>query len=623
MTSPGPSSRRRTIVRALVLAALAAAVMLGASHLAFLCDDAFITFRYVSNAMDGHGLVWNPPPFRPVEGYTGFLWAMLLWGTWSVFGVEPPDAANVWSIVCGLLTFAVVAAAAFRLRDREQRRLPDVVVFAALAAIASNRTFLQWMTSGLETALFDLAAVAWVVVAFRTRERRSARWLALWSACAAAAALTRPDGLLFACATAAVATIELVRRRLPMGRVALGLSPLLLVVAHVAWRRAFYGEWLPNTYYAKVGDPWPEAGLRYLLVFVVENGVWIWIPLALVWVVVELRRAGVKTARVLADQLPAGAAVTAVVVATAYYVFVVGGDHFEFRVFAHLVPLGGLAAAAMAARLRPGRALPIAAVVSIALAASVAWVIPAIQPTTTLLYEPLSPHVPAWASPMARWYDGHRAWLALQAVGVRCDAHRLFLANETAAWPKRLRTPPPEHDVPLIAADCVGRLGWALPDFLVIDRLGLNDWVVARWPMEPENRDHPTAVERVLAVADRDADGVVTLGEVATAVRATGADAGPENVEVIARQVFLIFGDEPDRLRTTKLPAIRTFFANLRTMAHERHAPWEYVEAFSPNILRTMDGNLDIQSRLESLSRNRIRAIETEWRERVRQLSKR
>ena len=35
----------------------------------FLTDDAFIAFRYISQAHDGHGYVWNAPPFQPVEGY--------------------------------------------------------------------------------------------------------------------------------------------------------------------------------------------------------------------------------------------------------------------------------------------------------------------------------------------------------------------------------------------------------------------------------------------------------------------------------------------------------------------------------------------------------------------------
>src|SRR5262245_13545959 len=172
---------RRTC--AVVLVCMLVAMVFGAIELAFLCDDAYITFRYVSNAHDGHGLVWNPPPFQPVEGYTGFLWALLLWATWSWTGFEPPQAANVLSIACGVLLFAITARAAFRLRERLS--LPAVVPLLTLAVIAGNRTFLQWMTSGLETALFNLGFVAWVMLAFRARPGRDTRWLALWSAAAA------------------------------------------------------------------------------------------------------------------------------------------------------------------------------------------------------------------------------------------------------------------------------------------------------------------------------------------------------------------------------------------------------------------------------------------------------
>ena len=40
----------------------------------FLTDDAYISFRYAANLVDGHGLVFNPG-FERVEGYTNFLWA--------------------------------------------------------------------------------------------------------------------------------------------------------------------------------------------------------------------------------------------------------------------------------------------------------------------------------------------------------------------------------------------------------------------------------------------------------------------------------------------------------------------------------------------------------------------
>nr|HNH96503.1 hypothetical protein [Microthrixaceae bacterium] len=41
----------------------------------FVQDDAFISFRYAKNLVDGNGLVFNPG--QPVEGYTNFLWTAL------------------------------------------------------------------------------------------------------------------------------------------------------------------------------------------------------------------------------------------------------------------------------------------------------------------------------------------------------------------------------------------------------------------------------------------------------------------------------------------------------------------------------------------------------------------
>ncbi|MDP6931537.1 MAG: hypothetical protein QGG40_01415, partial [Myxococcota bacterium] len=41
-----------------------------------LQDDTFISLRYARNLVEGHGLVFNPG--EPVEGYTNFLWTLLL-----------------------------------------------------------------------------------------------------------------------------------------------------------------------------------------------------------------------------------------------------------------------------------------------------------------------------------------------------------------------------------------------------------------------------------------------------------------------------------------------------------------------------------------------------------------
>ena len=50
--------------------------LLLAVHNRFIQDDAFISFRYAKNLIEGNGLVFNVG--ERVEGYTNFLWTILL-----------------------------------------------------------------------------------------------------------------------------------------------------------------------------------------------------------------------------------------------------------------------------------------------------------------------------------------------------------------------------------------------------------------------------------------------------------------------------------------------------------------------------------------------------------------
>src|SRR5690348_12188698 len=43
----------------------------------FLTDDSYISFRYARNFAHGYGLVFNPG-YEHVEGYSNFLWVVLL-----------------------------------------------------------------------------------------------------------------------------------------------------------------------------------------------------------------------------------------------------------------------------------------------------------------------------------------------------------------------------------------------------------------------------------------------------------------------------------------------------------------------------------------------------------------
>lgn len=485
----------RTASRVAVLALLAAWLVVAWRGLWFLTDDAFITFRYASNHIRGWGWTWNPPPFRPVEGYSNFLWLVLLEGIWRAFGVEPPDAANVVSLLFSFGTAAVVFLAAWRMSlpfDLEPHRFPLAV--GALVFLLVNRTFLTWTSSGLETALFVFCLTAWAVALWTSARDASMRWTAAASIAGSLAALTRPDGALFA-AAAGLAALDTTRRTRRPSHTLVSAIALAPVAVHLLWRHATYGSWVPNTYYAKVVEPWPEAGRKYLASFILEHGLVVWMALALVTGGVAL----IQRLEGPADDEPSAAVVPRALVLAALgihlgsLVEVVGGDHFEYRALTHLVPLLALALVGFLARLDlPPR--PTFAILAAVTAASIP--IPLVhwvrcldrvdRGETLMLNVPVADAFPA--GPLREYaaqFDRLQSWLIPRAIAMRHQEHRVFARYQAERLPSReagLRAVPRNGRL-LIAEGSVGVLGWTHPEAIVIDTYGLNDRIVARNPL--------------------------------------------------------------------------------------------------------------------------------------------
>ena len=74
--SPHPRRPMAARLGAWVTVAVLAHLAL-ASAFWFVCDDAYISWRYGANLAAGHGLAWNPGEPSPVEGYSEFAWVLL------------------------------------------------------------------------------------------------------------------------------------------------------------------------------------------------------------------------------------------------------------------------------------------------------------------------------------------------------------------------------------------------------------------------------------------------------------------------------------------------------------------------------------------------------------------
>ena len=485
-------------MRILLLVVAAVGLLAGWDLFYFLTDDAYIAFRYVANAHEGRGLVWNPAPFLPVEGYTSFLWVILLRAVWELTGVEPPDSSNWISLAFGAASLWLAYRFLMRMRlpasfERDRLLLVAVMLVGAL----SNRTFLAWLSSGLETALFNFLLIWFVYEALAPAPQRAARgWVLRLSASAGLAALARPDGMLaVACAVAILLTDATLRadpRRL------LFALPLAVVPSHLLWRRWFYGEWLPNTYYAKYTGIWPESGIRYAASFVLEYGVWVWLLIVGVWLLREASALRPPRLAALWSSRNGFAAVGLLLAHWLYYTFVIGGDHFEYRVYSHLVVLLWITAIWMLLRIRPDRRL-LYGVLGVFLLASlpIPWLHWAktrdiwTRRESFMLEQPLADSFPPPLDRVVAEWDGWQRWLIEHNVCRRHQEHRIFQLRRVSVLPTREKGARISWQQRAVYAEgSVGVVGWMLPNVAIIDALGLNDRVVARLPppVRPEGR---------------------------------------------------------------------------------------------------------------------------------------
>ena len=265
---PPAAARREAATRspadAIYLGLWLAALVWGlwaAGRLSWTCDDAFISFRYADHLVRGAGLVFNPG--ERVEGFTNLLWTL-----WTALGMRLGADPEQWSVVWGLAFYSGCIVLLALLGRRLRRRLGPAALPVPLAALmaAALPDWNRFATSGLETSMFTffvLLGFTWLTGGGGPR-RAAAAALAL-----ALATLTRPDGLIFA----GIGGLFLLWRGAPRTR---SVAAFALVLAAIcvpvqAWRWWYYGDFFPNTYYAKSAYlAWYSQGWTYLRLFLTQ-----------------------------------------------------------------------------------------------------------------------------------------------------------------------------------------------------------------------------------------------------------------------------------------------------------------------------------------------------------------
>jgi arabinofuranosyltransferase len=413
-------------------------------------DDAYILYRYARNLARGAGIVWNVGE-PPIEGFTSLLHVLLL-GLGALGGLDFTWTGQLLGIVATTCLPLAVAFLALQLQPRDFR-------LAAISAwgVALASPIAAWARGGLETLVFTnlvvLSTGCWL--AARGMHRFPWRVPLLFFL----SVLSRPEGMLIAgmafCA-------DLLMHRSGRGSLAGAARRwwllALLLSGYLAFKLLYFGDPLPNTFYAKAGGGmWAlPSGLSYVFRFVRDFGV----PnllLAAVPLFLQRARRSVGTGFIACF-----AALFAAQVA------VVGGDYLYFH--RYLIPIipflvilaiqGGLGLWDAAASLgRPCRALAGVGLLAVG------------------MYQ-------VFDSSLAELRD--RPWLLTRPV------HLVDKPVAHPGDPVRVRTSDFEDmgralkaitgPGDLIAAVPVGALGYH-SDRRILDMLGLNDREIARAPI--------------------------------------------------------------------------------------------------------------------------------------------
>lgn len=243
-----------------VAAGTALIAAMGALYGRWIVDDAAITFDYARNIALGYGPVAQQ--YGPVvEGYSNPTWLMLLIAGWKAGVFDHGLILGIPDYVLYPKVLAVLCCAgillAIHICAREVNRRPWLVTILSGAVLSGTSSFVIWSFSGLENPLYALL-ITWLAAILLLATVRGTllhpRVAVITGVLVFVAALTRPDGLIYAAAYPLLVLLSLNRTKVRASFRGAALSVLAFALpygAFLALRYDMFGNLVPNTAIAK------------------------------------------------------------------------------------------------------------------------------------------------------------------------------------------------------------------------------------------------------------------------------------------------------------------------------------------------------------------------------------
>ena len=254
------SSRARLWVAAAAVAfyllfILRTSFAIGGTRYFVLFEDAMISMRYARHLADGHGFVWNIGE-KPIEGFTNLLW--VLWMSVAHKLGMSESKISLFIMLSGIAIMVGIGLVTAKIA-RKITREPWVPV-AVLAATMFDYPLVFWTLRGMEVGALALFVYTLLWLVLENEEEFSFPRTLAMGALTAGALLIRSDSVVPVGLICLYGFLFCNKRWLFAG--VIGVFALSAVGGQTVFRKSYFHESLPNTYFLKLYKISPIARIK-------------------------------------------------------------------------------------------------------------------------------------------------------------------------------------------------------------------------------------------------------------------------------------------------------------------------------------------------------------------------
>lgn len=210
-------------------------------------DDAYISFRYGKNLVNGEGLVYNTGEY--VEGYTNFLWTVVTSPFTRIKFVDISIFALSLGLLLSIYNIFLITRITKLFSGIIPPKPPYLVLLPAIFFVLDD-SIAFWAIGGMEFPMYTLFILAATYYYFNINsvEKNYVYMFLFLMLCT----LTRPEGNMIFVIT--MFHFLVMRKSINDWKrkfIKIGLFYSIFAVVYYGFKYLYYGQLIPNTFYAK------------------------------------------------------------------------------------------------------------------------------------------------------------------------------------------------------------------------------------------------------------------------------------------------------------------------------------------------------------------------------------